>query len=79
MEAGSVTLGVTQADLSRMIGISRQTLNRLLGQLQERGLIVLGFRKIIVPEPRRLLEAAAESETEIAASTASRNRLSVRI
>jgi len=79
MEAGSVTLGVTQADLSRMIGISRQTLNRLLGQLQERGLIELGFRKIIVPEPRRLLEAAAESETEIAASTASRNRLSVRI
>lgn len=65
----NVALDVTQADLSRMIGVSRQTLNRLLGQLQERGLIELGFRKITIPDPRRLLEAAAESETEIAAST----------
>jgi CRP-like cAMP-binding protein len=79
MEAGSVTLGVTQADLSRMIGISRQTLNRLLGQLQERGLIELGFRKIIVPEPRRLGEVAAEPEKEITASTAPRGSRSARI
>jgi CRP-like cAMP-binding protein len=79
MEAGRVTLGVTQADLSRMIGISRQTLNRLLGQLQERGLIELGFRKIIVPEPRRLGEVAAEPEKEITASTAPRSSRSARI
>ena len=50
-EDGHVTLGVTQADLSRMIGVSRQTLNRLLGRLQERGLIELGFRKITRPRP----------------------------
>jgi CRP-like cAMP-binding protein len=78
-EHGQVALYVTQADLSRMIGVSRQTLNRMLGQLQERGLVELGFRKITVPDPRRLGEVAAESETEIAASTAIRNSRWVRI
>ena len=79
MEAGGVTLGVTQADLSRMIGVSRQTLNRLLGRLQEQGLIDLGFRKIIVPDPRRLAEVATEPEQEIAPSTRPRASRSARI
>lgn len=79
MEAGHVTLGVTQADLSRMIGVSRQTLNRLLGRLQEQGLIDLGFRKIIVPDPRRLGEVADEPETKISASTRPRIGRSARI
>ena len=78
-EHGHVALDVTQADLSRMIGVSRQTLNRLLGQLQERGLIELGFRKITVPDPRRLGEVAAEPEEATAPSIAPRTRGSVRI
>lgn len=78
-EDGHVTLGVTQADLSRMIGVSRQTLNRLLGRLQERGLIELGFRKILVPDPRRLGEVAAEPEEETAPSTGPHTSRSARI
>ncbi len=78
-EHGHVALDVTQADLSRMVGVSRQTLNRLLGQLQERGLIELGFRKITVPDPHRLGEVAAEPETEIAVSNVPRNSRSARI
>jgi CRP/FNR family transcriptional regulator, cyclic AMP receptor protein len=74
-----VTLGVSQADLSRMIGVSRQTLNRLLGRLQEQGLIELGLRKIIVPDPRRLGEVATEPEESIAPSTAPRTGRSARL
>jgi CRP-like cAMP-binding protein len=68
--AGPVALGVTQADLSRMIGVSRQTLNGLLGNLQQQGLIELGFRKITVLDPSRLGEIAelAEAETPISAA-----------
>ncbi len=76
---GHVTLGVTQTDLSRMIGVSRQTLNRLLGRLQQQGLIDVGFRKIVVADPRRLWEDVAAPDEASAPSTASRTSRSVRI
>jgi CRP-like cAMP-binding protein len=68
--AGAVTLGVSQAELSQMIGVSRQTLNALLGSLQQQGLIELGFRKITVLDPSRLGETAelAEAETPLIAA-----------
>jgi len=70
--AGPVSLAVTQAELSRMIGVSRQTLNALLGNLQQQGLIELGFRKITVLDPGRLgeLTEAAEAETRAPATRA---------
>jgi CRP-like cAMP-binding protein len=68
--AGPISLGVTQAELSRMIGVSRQTLNTLLGNFQQQGLIELGFRKITVLDPSRLGEIAevAEAETPVTAA-----------
>jgi CRP-like cAMP-binding protein len=68
--AGPISLGVTQAELSRMIGVSRQTLNTLLGNFQQQGLIELGFRKITVLDPGRLgeLTEAAEAETRAPAT-----------
>jgi CRP/FNR family transcriptional regulator, cyclic AMP receptor protein len=63
--AGPVSLAVTQAQLSRMIGVSRQTLNVLLGNLQQQGLIELGFRKITVLDPGRLGEISEVSEAEL--------------
>ena len=62
--AGPVTLGVSQAELSRLIGVSRQTLNTLLGSFQQRGLIELGFRKITVLDAARLGEVTEEPEAE---------------
>jgi CRP/FNR family transcriptional regulator, cyclic AMP receptor protein len=62
--AGPISLGVTQAELSRMIGVSRQTLNNLLGSLQRQGLIELGFRKITVLDPSRLGEVIEGPEAE---------------
>ena len=62
--AGPVTLGVSQAELSRLIGVSRQTLNALLGTFQQQGLIELGFRKITVLDPSRLGEVIEGPEAE---------------
>jgi len=62
--AGPVTLGVSQAELSRLIGVSRQTLNALLGSFQQQGLIGLGFRKITVLDPSRLGEVIEVPEAE---------------
>lgn len=61
---GPVALAVTQAELSRMIGVSRQTLNAMLGRLQQQGLIELGFRKISVLDPGRLGEVPEVAEVE---------------
>lgn len=45
-EAGLIV--VSQAELARMMGLSRQTLVSLLRQLEERGVIEVGFRRIRV-------------------------------
>lgn len=66
---GPVTLAVTQAELSRMIGVSRQTLNAMLGRLQQQGLIELGFRKISVLDPGRLGEIPEVAEVELRPTT----------
>jgi CRP-like cAMP-binding protein len=56
-QAGAVSLSVSQADLARMIGISRQTLNVLLSKLQQAGLIEVGFRRIRVLDVQGLADA----------------------
>jgi CRP-like cAMP-binding protein len=49
-------LDVSQGDLARMVGISRQTLNVVLGRLQEQGLVEVGFRRIRVIDAARLAD-----------------------
>jgi CRP-like cAMP-binding protein len=45
-DAGEIT--VSQVELAAMMGISRQTLSSLLGRLEARGVIAVGFRHIRV-------------------------------
>ena len=50
-------LGVTQADLARMVGGSRQSVNQILHSLQGRGLLKLEGRRVAIlrlEELRRL-------------------------
>jgi CRP-like cAMP-binding protein len=61
-QSGPVSLAVSQADLARMVGISRQTLNALLGKLSAAGLIEAGFRRIRVLDPARLADPYAVAE-----------------
>lgn len=58
-QAGPVSLTVPQADLARMVGVSRQTLNVLLGQLSKAGLIEVGFRSVRVLDVVRLADPNA--------------------
>jgi CRP-like cAMP-binding protein len=57
--AGPVALAVSQADLARLVGVSRQTLNALLGKLDQEGLIEVGFRRVRVLDPARLVDPHA--------------------
>jgi len=47
-DAGPPVLAISQANLAKMVGVSRQTLNTMLGSLQRQGLIELGFKSIRV-------------------------------
>jgi CRP-like cAMP-binding protein len=51
---GAVMLNLSQADLAAITGVSRQTLNEVLKQLKEEGLIEIAFRKIRVLDSSRL-------------------------
>ena len=57
-------IDVSQADLARMVGISRQTLNVLLGKLHELGLVDAGFRRIRVLDSARLLQDDLAAENQ---------------
>jgi CRP-like cAMP-binding protein len=61
--APAVSLAVSQADLARIVGVSRQTLNALLGKLDREGLIEVGFRRIRVLEHSRLAGRREEIES----------------
>ncbi len=55
---GPVELVLSQADLASMVGMSRQRLAQRLRALQQEGLVELGFRRIVVPDPARLRGSA---------------------
>jgi len=55
-DAAPEPLSVSQADLARMVGVSRQTLNAILGKLHQEGLIEVGFRRIRVLDEARLAD-----------------------
>jgi CRP-like cAMP-binding protein len=45
---GPVDINVSQTELATMVGVSRQTLCMLLGRLQERGQIEVGYKRVRV-------------------------------
>jgi CRP-like cAMP-binding protein len=51
---GPVALALSQDELAQLTGLSRQTVNRLLKELEEAGLVELGSRTIRVLDPSRL-------------------------
>jgi CRP-like cAMP-binding protein len=46
--AGPIRVTISQADLARMVGISRQTTNEILNRLKRERLIKMEFRHISV-------------------------------
>jgi CRP-like cAMP-binding protein len=69
-QAGAISLTVSQADLARMVGVSRQTLNALLGKVAHAGLVEVGFRRIRVLDLARLADpTVAATATERGAGT----------
>ncbi len=55
---GPVVLRISQEELARIVGVSRQTLNALLADLRSEGLVEVGFRAVRIPDPARLYAAA---------------------
>lgn len=54
---------IRQQDLADLVGVSRQTLNPVLKELESQGLISIGYREILIADPSRLdraLRAPAE-------------------
>lgn len=52
-----ICLTLSQEELARLVGLSRQTLNGLLQKLQDEGLIETSFRAIYVLDPAGLRQA----------------------
>ena len=57
-EPDTLEISATQSELAAMIGVSRQTVNELLHQLEAKGLIEVQFKKILVTDPSRLRRPA---------------------
>ena len=60
-----VSLAVSQADLARIVGVSRQTLNVILGKLHQARLIEVRFRRIRVLDLARLADSDAAVDLEL--------------
>lgn len=58
---GEIELQLTQADLAAMVGASRSRVNAELRRLEARGVVHLGYRRIVV-DNLELLHAAAGAE-----------------
>ena len=50
-------LQVTQFDLAEMCGLSRPTVQQILSNLEQRGLIKPGYRRIEIPSPEALVDS----------------------
>lgn len=60
-------LQVTQFDLAEMCGLSRPTVQQVLANLEQRGLIKPGYRRIEVPDPEALVTGIEASPMKTAA------------
>lgn len=56
--SGPVVLRLSQEELARIVGVSRQTLNALLADLRADGLVEIGFRSLRIPDPAQLYASA---------------------
>lgn len=50
-----VELPYSQSELASIVGVSRQTINQLMQTLAEKGLIQMGFKRVRVLAPQKLL------------------------
>jgi CRP/FNR family cyclic AMP-dependent transcriptional regulator len=57
----SLDLGVTQTDLARMVGGSRQSVNQILHDLEGRGLVHLDGRRVDIMDDERLRRRAGSA------------------
>lgn len=57
--SNSVELPITQSDIAEMCALSQQTVQQVLGRLEKRGLVEVGYRRILVPDVEVLAAAAA--------------------
>ena len=53
-------LSLSQEELARLVGLSRQTLNGSLQKLQAAGLVEVAFRTVRVPDPEALRSSATQ-------------------
>jgi len=58
-EGAHVAIELKQSDLGLLSGLSRNTVSRTLGQLEARGLIARGYRRLRVLDPSGLARIAA--------------------
>jgi CRP/FNR family cyclic AMP-dependent transcriptional regulator len=58
-EGVRVDMPLTHRDLASLAGVSRETVTRVLGQLSEDALIRIEDRRLLVPDPERLIEDSA--------------------
>lgn len=56
--APKVVLHLSQEDLGHMLGVSRQSINKVLKQWEEQGVVEVSYRSLILLEPQ-ILEALA--------------------
>jgi len=47
-------VALSHQDLAHLIGSTRETVTKILGELASAGLLELGYRKVIVRDPERL-------------------------
>lgn len=57
---GPFTLSISQENLGRMVGLSREATNKALAHLKEKGLIEREYRRITVPDIGRLGKEAED-------------------
>ncbi len=69
-------LTFSQSELAKMVGISRQTLNGMLRELQRQGLIDVGFRRLRILDPKGLLGAGGEPSPGSRGSVGKKERAS---
>jgi CRP/FNR family transcriptional regulator, cyclic AMP receptor protein len=55
-DGGPVEVRISQSELAGMAVMSRNTLNRVVGELVEAGLVEVGYRSVIVLDAARLRE-----------------------
>ena len=52
-------IGLSQATIAALLGVSRQSVNEALGRLREQGIVETGYRNIRILDRERLLAVAA--------------------